>query len=206
MMKGGTASKRVEFDERTMMATSPQNESALASQACRGDRRALRRLLLQQWSWMRAMVWGIVGDPHDADDVLQDVCVRVLSRIETLREPERFRPWLASVVRHEAISFRRRRKRRPGPLDPVRAEGIPAAGTASAEDQEDRRRLHEAIEALPPKYREVLMLQLTGHYSYADIAELLGVPVTTVQVRLVRARRMVHDHMMGIPVNRVPRT
>jgi len=190
-----------------MTSSSAENESALAARACRGDRSAVRQLLLRHWPWMRALAWAAVGDPHDADDLLQDICVRVLGRIGTLRDPERFRPWLATLLRNEAVSFRRRRRRRPAALAPEQAERIVVEpGPDRLEVDEEQHRLREAIGKLPPKYRDVLMLQLTGRYSYADIAELLGLSVTTVQVRLVRARRMVHDYMMGIPVEKVPRT
>ena len=67
-----------------------QNEAALVAGAQNGNRQALKALLLRNWSWLRGLVRGLVSDQHDVDDVLQNISLRVISRIGTLREPERF--------------------------------------------------------------------------------------------------------------------
>ncbi|MBN1124956.1 MAG: RNA polymerase sigma factor [Sedimentisphaerales bacterium] len=183
------------------------NESALVCGAQRGDRSALKTLLLRNWGWMKGLVRSILSDCNDVDDVLQNICVRVIGKIETLREPERFRPWLVSLARNEAISFQRKKKRQPIRLEPdqfVRQSDQKAF--EETERAEQQRRLTEAIDRLPEKYRQALLLQLMGNMSYNDIAQLLEIPVTTLQVRLVRARRMVQDMMLGKEVIRVPRT
>ncbi len=53
----------------------------------------------------------------------------------------------------------------------------------------------KAARLLPEKYREVFMLQYSSDLTYRQIAEILDIPVTTVQIRLVRARRMIHDQV-----------
>jgi RNA polymerase sigma-70 factor (ECF subfamily) len=58
-------------------------------------------------------------------------------------------------------------------------------------------RILEAVKTLPEKYREVFVLAHTGELTYAEMAEVLEVPMTTMQIRLVRARRMVQDQVTG---------
>ncbi len=97
-----------------MATRARQNESALACAAQRGDKEVLQQLLTHNWAWLKGLVYSILGDTDDVDDVLQDICVRVISKIDTLREPERFRPWLAMLARRQALRHRQRRTRRVG--------------------------------------------------------------------------------------------
>lgn len=99
-----------------MTAEAWQNESALVRAAQRRDKEALQLLLTRNWAWLKGLVFSIVGDAGEIDDVLQDICVRVITKIDTLREPERFRPWLAVVARRQALRHRQQKAQRPSPL------------------------------------------------------------------------------------------
>ena len=80
-----------------------QNESALVYAAREGDKEALFELINRNWAWLKGLVLSIVHDTEDADDVLQDICVQVISKIDTLREPELFVRWLATLARRAAF-------------------------------------------------------------------------------------------------------
>ncbi len=71
------------------------------------------------------------------------------------------------------------------------------------ERKDECRWILQAVERLPEKYRQVFMLEYCGDMTYAQIAEILDVPVTTVQIRLVRARRMILNRITGKNRNRV---
>lgn len=184
-----------------------QNESALVCAARQGDKDALRVLLMRNWNWLRGLVYSIVCDAHDVDDILQDVCVRVISKIGTLREPERFRPWVAVLARRHALRYRQRKRQRPISLSQEmanrqydeKAEQL----LEDIEQKEQYEQILEAVNSLPEKYRQVFMLQYSSDLSYAQIAEILDVPITTVQIRLVRARRTICDRVTGKDKDRV---
>ncbi|MBN2129767.1 MAG: RNA polymerase sigma factor [Sedimentisphaerales bacterium] len=184
-----------------MKAQREQNEWALACAARRGDREAVRVLLLQNWTWLRGLLYGVLGDAHDVDDVLQDVCLRVLAKIHTLREPERFRGWLAILARREALKHCRRRVNQTalfdGPAAPLPRPGYEEMPPDVVEKNELCTRILDAARRLPQKYREVFMLAHCGELTYAEMAKILDVPVTTMQIRLVRARRMVQNQVLG---------
>ena len=174
-----------------------QNESALVYSAQRGDKEAMQLLLTRNWTWLKGLVYSIVSQADQMDDILQDICVRVIKKIDTLREPERFRPWLAVLARREALKFRQRRAKQPMQLQEEFAElaGDQKARQSyeSMEQKELYGQIITAIQSLPEKYRQVFMLQHSGDLTYGQIAEILDVPVTTVQIRLVRARRMIYN-------------
>ena len=178
-----------------------QNESALVCAAQQSDKEALQRLLTRNWPWLKGLVYSILGDADQVDDVLQDICVRVIAKIDSLREPERFRPWLAVLAKRQALRHRQRNARRPGPLSEEIAE-LQCDEKAQQlfeklEQKEQCRRILQAVRSLPEKYRQVFMLAYAGDLTYGNIAEILDIPVTTVQIRLVRARRMVYDRVSG---------
>lgn len=184
-----------------MKAKRTQNESALACAARQGDKEAVRLLLQRNWTWLKGLVYSVVADTQDLDDVLQEVCIRVITKIHTLREPERFRAWLAILARREALKHCRRRVRQRMSFDEPtvarQSQMTPEAPLEVAEKRELCERILDAVGTLPEKYREVFMLAHSGELTYAEMAEILDVPMTTMQIRLVRARQMVRNQVMG---------
>ena len=178
-----------------------QNELALVCAAQRSEKEALQRLLIHNWPWLKGLVYSILGDADEVDDVLQDICVRVISKIDTLRESERFRPWLAVLAKRQALRYRQQKARRPAPLKEKIAE-LQQDDKAEQlfeklEQKEQCRQILEVVKLLPEKYRQVFMLAYVGDLTYTNMAEILDIPITTVQIRLVRARRMVYDRVSG---------
>ena len=190
-----------------MAAERRQNESALVCAAQRRDKEALQLLLMRNWPWLKGLVYSIVTDAGEVDDVLQDICVRVIAKIDSLREPERFRPWLAVLARRQALRHRQRQARRPVRLSKEIAESTCDESARmlleNMEQQEKCQQILAALHSLPEKYREVFMLAYSGDSTYAQIAEILDIPVTTVQIRLVRARRMIYDRVTSREKNQV---
>ena len=193
-----------------MSQTEIKNESALVIAARQGDKDSLQRLLENNWAWLKGLVYNVLGNIHDVDDTLQEICVLVIGNISTLREPERFRPWLATLAKRAALSWRMKQRRQPNRLDEITAAQLSDTGAGSlcdkAAQNEQYQRIIEAVSSLPEKYREVFILKYMKDLAYADIAEILDITVTTVQIRLVRARRMIYNRLTGKPTNKVPRT
>jgi len=193
-----------------MSRTEIKNESALVIAARQGDSQSLQRLLEKNWTWLKGLVYNVLGDIHDVDDALQEICVLVIRKIPTLREPERFRPWLATLAKRAALAWRMKQSRQPNRLGEITAAQLSDTGADSlcdkAAQNEQYQRILEAVRLLPEKYREVFILKYMEDLSYADIAEILDITVTTVQIRLVRARRMIYNRLTGKPTDKVPRT
>ncbi len=184
-----------------MAVKETQNESALVCAAREGDKGALDALLIRHWGWLKALVYGVSTNAQDLDDIMQDVCLRVVTRVHTLREPECFRAWLAILARREAVKHYRGKARRldQAGLDltvvPLIGEG--RGPLENLERTELCRKILDTVQSLPEKYREVFMLAHSGELTYAQMAEVLDVPITTMQIRLVRARRMVKNALVG---------
>jgi RNA polymerase sigma factor (sigma-70 family) len=176
------------------MGDEQHNELMLVCAARQGDKEALQTLLKCNWGWLKGVVYSVLTNGHDVEDVMQEVCVRVITKIHTVREPERFRAWLAILAKRTAIQHYRRSR------PEVVVADEPVYGSDPAADLERRElcgRVLEAVRGLPQKYREVFVLAHSGELTYAQMAEVLNVPITTMQIRLVRARQMVRDQVTG---------
>jgi len=206
-----------------MIDSGTQNELSLVVAACRGDKEALQRLLKANWGWLKGLVYSVLGGAgfpnathrvwgpaQDLDDVMQEICLRVIQNIRSLREPQRFRGWLAVLARREAVRHCQSRPRKlipPGRAAALWAGDTPLPDYADdyaddpSEDIEKKEmcgRVLEAVQRLPEKYREVFILAHSGELTYAQMAEVMDVPITTMQIRLVRARQMIRDQVLGI--------
>jgi RNA polymerase sigma factor (sigma-70 family) len=121
---------------------------------------------------------------HDAEDVMQTVFLKAITKVSGLRDPDRARAWLLQMARRECIDFHRKKK----PLKPLLDE--PSA-PPTPEDAA-RERLHEAIRKLPQDYREAILLYYLDGRNCAGVAATLGATEPAVRQRLVRARAMLH--------------
>jgi RNA polymerase sigma-70 factor, ECF subfamily len=188
----------------------PMNESAWVSQAVKGDAQAVQWLLEKNWKWLKGLLYNILRNNDGVDDTLQNICLIVLEKIHTLRQPERFKPWLTSVARHAALAYLQKNNRNPininDLLDQQSSPNAPRDVAETLARREQHNLVLDALADLPEKYREVFMLKYVDDMSYARIAEILDLPATTVQIRLVRARRMIYNRLQGLPVDKVPRT
>lgn len=179
----------------------------LACAARDGDRDALRRLLLRNWPWLKAIALGVLGSAGETDDCLQDICLRVIEKVNTLREPELFKPWLAVLARRQALTHRRRLDKDSAisgdDLTEHQCRQNLVSPIEDIERKEQCSRILKVVAGLPEKYREVFMLAHAGDLTYRQIAEILDVPVTTMQIRLVRARKMILEALTGKAKDRV---
>ena len=168
-----------------------------------GDRYAFADLVRGQNRWVRGVIYGVLGASDRIDDVSQQVWTAVWQRIGDLRESRRWRPWLYRLARNAAIDAGREVTRRREKLQSVAA--APQAARQSSPDSEmahgeRHAEVLAAIQALPALYREPFVLRHLNGWGYREIAETIGLPVDTVETRLVRARRFLRDslrHMMG---------
>ena len=122
----------------------------------------------------------------DAEDILQDVCVTVLQKADTLRSEDAFRAWLFTVARHKCIDFYRARARHSDvPFDTLSDTALTVGLYGRAEPG----MMGETLSDLDPQDRRLLYLCCVQRMPQAEVAKRLGVPVGTVKSRLFAARR-----------------
>ncbi len=132
----------------------------------------------------------LTGDEHDAEDVVQESYLRAVKFFGGFHG-ENARPWLLAIVRNTCYTWlRRNRMDEPTELDESTqmidpSSANPEAILLSAAQTE---LVRQALEALPPGFREIVILRELEGMSYKEIAEIASIPVGTVMSRLARAR------------------
>jgi RNA polymerase sigma factor (sigma-70 family) len=145
----------------------------------------------------------LTGNRSDAEDVVQDACMRALASLEaaTVQQP---RAWLMTIVRNTAFTWLSKNRSRSVLLtdDAQLLEAAAATELAASPDPEealitaaDQAALASAIEALPHLFREVVVMRDLNGLSYREIAAAIGAPVGTVMSRLARARSLLVDRL-----------
>jgi RNA polymerase sigma-70 factor, ECF subfamily len=136
--------------------------------------------------------WAMTGSREDAEDLVQETYARVLAKRRVLASPDDVLPYLLRVLRNTFVSSLRTRARRPqtAPLEDA-AERLAAPDSASPLAVLTARAVFTAIAALPPDQRDVVAVVDVAGLSYAEAAEVLGVPPGTVMSRLHRGRARV---------------
>jgi len=155
-----------------------------------GDAEALRAIVERYQDRIFSLIYGIVRDRHEVEDVAQEVFLKVYTRIQAFDERSKFYTWLYRVAANAAKDHVKKRSRRPAVAlkedDVIPSTGDNPLGRAAA--TETRRLVREAIAALPLRYREVLTLRELEGLTYNEIASVLKISIGTVESRLHRAR------------------
>lgn len=167
----------------------------LALRCRRGEPAALAELVRAWEPRLFFYVRRMLVDEEEAWQVMQEVWVAVLSRIDRLREPQCLPQWLYTIARNTLMTHLRGRyaerertgAEAPEPVD----EDDPLGRWADAEQ------VYAGLARLPPADREVLTLCFLNDLSIAEIAEVLAIPPGTVKSRLFKARKALRAVLEG---------
>lgn len=169
-------------------ATGLADEQRLIVRVKRGDTAAFDTLVRRHLARAFAIAYRVVGDRHDAEDVVQDAFIRALRYIRGFDERQPFAPWLNRLVVNTALDARARRAREA--TEPERRDtASPAVSPHLAlERQEVRDRFATALAALPTRQRLILARYEVDGLTTAEIATELDITPETVRWHLHQAR------------------
>lgn len=129
--------------------------------------------------------------PEDAEDAVQESFLKAYRNIASFRIGERLSPWLYRIAHNSFISLIRSQKREALPFfDPDELFPHPVSNDKTDDRAERiliREQIEKGLQKVKPKYREVIVLRYVEDLSYAEIGEILRVPIGTVSIRLKRA-------------------
>jgi len=141
---------------------------------------------------------GFSRNPADAEDLAQEVYLKVYKNIETVKDSELSKYWLFKVTRNTCLDFHRKNKhRRHSPLGPESEPSESITPESQLVSRENLRSLKAAIQQLPKKQKEVFILREYGDLSYQELADVLKINRGTVMSRLNRARQALTNLMKG---------
>ncbi|OFV89756.1 MAG: hypothetical protein A3G76_00060 [Acidobacteria bacterium RIFCSPLOWO2_12_FULL_65_11] len=167
---------------------------ALIERCLRGDDQAWQLIVRQYWRKVFNVAYKFVGRHEEAEDLTQDVFLKVFKSLETFDRRANFQTWLISVSRNLCIDHYRsaRKEREAINRDIDASELTPASGEAgpfAVLEQRDRvTLLRQALTGLPETLRTAVMMRDIQQLSYQEIADRLRLPEGTVKSRINRGR------------------
>ncbi|QDU21512.1 RNA polymerase sigma factor [Urbifossiella limnaea] len=164
-----------------------------------GSAVGLHQLIDEHYQGLYRYAYRLAGAAADAEDLTQEAFRKAIDRLPQLRDPDRAKAWLYRILRNAYLHRVRDAKRhRTVPLDAVGdfAERAPA----EPPDIEPAR-LQEALDDLDEAFRTPLILFHFEEFSYADIAEQMGIPIGTVMSRIARGRAYLRTRLAPTAAN-----
>lgn len=185
--------------------TGPNDDQPLI-EACRaGQTQAFGELVRRYQDRLYPTILRLTGNAEDAHDLLQDAFLRAYEKLGRFHGDSSFYTWLYRIAVNLALSGRRRRRmtlrlsgtRWDEPIDPpdLSERSDP---TRPLERAERSAMIQQALNALAPDHRAVVVLKEYDGLRYEEVAEVLGIPIGTVRSRLHRARCELRERLRGV--------
>jgi RNA polymerase sigma-70 factor (ECF subfamily) len=175
-------------------AAPPDAIETLIQRCLQGDQQAWEAIVRQHWRKVFNVAYKFVGRHDEAEDLTQDIFLKIFKSLDTFDRRANFQTWLISVSRNLCIdhyrSVRKERETIDRDVDANQlAPAAPVPSPMAALEQRDRvLLLREALAALPDTLRTAVLMRDIQELSYQEIAERLTLPEGTVKSRINRGR------------------
>ena len=184
------------------MPSTIEQEKELIARILAGDTNLFHDLIRPYERMVYLTILTMLRNEIEAEDAAQEVMINAFRHLKSFRGDAKFSTWLVTIAMNEARQRLRRskanvqesldeeREGREGDFTPMVLTDWREIPSEALEKKEMRQKLREAVEQLPPMYREVLVLRDLEELNQEETAKALGINITLVKVRLHRARMM----------------
>jgi len=181
-------------DERAAEPCRPDmSDEDLLAEAQAGDDAAFHELTDRHAQRLFRLAFSLVGGTVDAEDVVQETLLGAFEHIRKFEGRSSVKTWLTSILMRQAARHHRRRSRSRETWLANGDHAAPGRGGGVREASDRRLDVRRALGRLSADHRQVVVLREYDGMSYAEMAEVLGVPQGTVESRLHRARQELKD-------------
>lgn len=180
------------------MQEAPESDEAIVSRVQAGDSDSYGELVVRYEAKLLRYGRKFLARDEDRQDIVQDIFVSAYQNIKSFDTNQRFSPWIYRIAHNAFVNELRKNERRPilpFDFDTIIPHVTYEDPAESEREQKDMRAyLEKGLDAIPSKYREVLVLHYFEDMAYKDIADILQVPQGTVGIRLKRAKEALRAH------------
>ena len=176
-----------------------EQEAQIVRRVLQGDVNAFEKLVTEYEKAVYAIALRMTGNAEDAADMTQETFIKAYNSLQSFRGDSKFSVWLYRIASNVCLDFLRSRSRKPTvSLSVEDDEGEETELDIADESQSPEQLLERGLtrdavrrglEALPPDYRQILLLREIQGLSYEEIADVLQIEVGTVKSRIFRARK-----------------
>jgi len=165
---------------------SRDEDSILIQKALNGDQRSFRRLRHKYHDAIFNLIARMIRNREEVEDLTQEAFIKAFTSLASFNDEYAFSTWLYKIATNNCIDHIRRKK--------LLTFSIDKPDKSIIADQR-KKILDEAINSLPPKYRQVIILRHTEEKEYQEIARQLKLPLGTVKAHIFRAREMLYKYL-----------
>jgi RNA polymerase sigma-70 factor (ECF subfamily) len=190
--------------------TAPRNTDELVERCLTGDQTAWEQIVRQHWRKVFNLAYKFVGRHDEAEDLTQDIFLKIFKALHTFDRRANFQTWLISISRNLCIDHYRsvRKERETMARDVDASELSPVSRERGPEGQLEQVKLKQQIQAalgeLPAALRQAVELRDLQELSYQEIADQLGLPEGTVKSRINRGRIELARQLRHLQQHRAP--
>ncbi len=173
----------------TMRTKSMENsESDLIAAIASGDETAFEQLVKRYQNPVLSFVYRYIGDTHSAQDIVQEVFLRIFQAAPRFRQTGKVSGWIFRIAYNLSVNELKRRKRMNDFRATIAKDISEMPFTNHAENSESEQWLMAALGKLPENQRAALLLRLNERLSYAEISKVMDISVASVESLIFRAR------------------
>ena len=182
------------------------NDVDLIHRILDGDEGAFTALVEKYQKWVHTLVWRKVGDFHIAEEITQDVFLKVYKKLATLKHPDRFPGWLYVIATRHCLAWLRKKRLSTKSLDAMSKAELEdicytqyqTAHSEASEVEHQREIIKRLLQRLPESERTVVSLYYLAEMTGEEISSFLGVSPSTIRSRLRRARKRLEtqEHLL----------
>lgn len=181
------------------------SDAELIRRCLANDQSAYGQLLEKYRRQVLSLVWRMVSNREEAQDLAQEAFIRAFRSLHTFDTSRSFPAWLFRITTNLCVDYYRRKKLDTVPLVQsagqdheervIELESKDLGPDARYEGKSSAAQLEKMVRALPAPYRIVILLRHQSDLAYEEIAEALNLPIGTVKARLHRAHRMLREKL-----------
>jgi RNA polymerase sigma-70 factor (ECF subfamily) len=180
-------------------------DCTLIRQALAGDQKAFHKLRLKYYSPIFKLINRMIRNREEVEDLTQEAFIKAFTSLVSFNEEYSFSTWLYKIATNNAIDHVRKRKLQTFSIDkPIESEesdySFELPDTELEPDQEliaaqRKKMLNDAMDSLPAKYRQVILMRHVDEKEYQEIAKTLKLPLGTVKAHIFRARELLYKQL-----------
>ncbi len=184
---------------------SREEDSLLIKRALTGDQKAFRKLRLKYYDAIFKLVNRMIRNREEVEDLTQEAFIKAFTSLERFDNQYSFSTWLYKIATNNSIDHIRKKKLQTFSINkPIESEesdySFELPDTNLEPDQEliasqRKKMLDEAMNALPPKYRQVILMRHVDEKEYQEIAKTLKLPLGTIKAHIFRARELLYKQL-----------
>jgi RNA polymerase sigma factor (sigma-70 family) len=207
--RGKKAQIQVGGRDREKVLSAPSDsrrqDSEIIKEALRGNQAAYQKLMRKYHDAIHMLIYRMVREKAEVEDLTQEAFIKAFASLRNFNNEYAFSTWLYKIATNNCIDYIRKKKLQPFSLDkPVVSDEdqytfeVPDTSYEADKPIIERQRaklLDEAINALPEKYRRVIILRHKEERDYREIAGILHLPLGTVKAHLFRARELLKKYL-----------